>query len=165
MDRSNGDNFPVLKLGDSTPVTAGNKVLSIGFPGNITDLFIKDKNLPEHTLTSGNVSAIQDSLIQTEAAVSPGNSGGPLFNDQGEVVGIASFIATNGQGSNLGGGNFFVPVSVLKQFLQESNIASTVNSITQTYQKAISSFQDKNFTDALTQFKDVQDRNSEFSYS
>lgn len=161
---ANGENLPVLKLGDSTPITAGNKVLSIGFPGNITDLFIKDKNLPEPTLTSGNVSAIQDSLIQTEAAVSPGNSGGPLFNDKGEVIGIASFIATNGQGGNLGGGNFFVPVSVLKQFLQESNITPTVNPITQTYQKAISSFQDKNFREALTQFKDVQDRNPEFPY-
>jgi serine protease Do len=161
---ANGENLPILKLGDSTSVTAGNKVFSIGFPGNITGLFVKDKNLPEPTLTSGNVSAIQDQLIQTEAAVSPGNSGGPLFNDKGEVIGIASFIAKDEQGNNTGGGYFFVPTSMLKQLLQDTGITPTQNTATQTYQKAIEAYQDKKFSRALEQFKGVQESNPEFPY-
>jgi serine protease Do len=159
-----GENLPTLKLGDSASVTAGNKVYSITFPGNITGLFVKDKNLPEPTLTSGNVSAIQDKLIQTEAAISPGSSGGPLLNDRGEVVGITSFVARDEQGNNAGGGNFFVPISEAKRLLKEIGITPAQNSTTQTYQKGVDAFQNRKFSKALNHFKDVRDSNPEFPY-
>ena len=96
---------PVV-LGDSDAVKVGQRVFSIGAPLGL-----------EHTLTSGVVSGVRHdpkprgltpgNVIQTDAALNQGNSGGPLFNENGEVVGIASYIASL-TGGNVGLG-FAVP--------------------------------------------------------
>ena len=82
-------NLPVVKTGDVNQLQVGEWVLAIGSPYGL-----------ENTATAGIVSAKGRSLpddtsvpfIQTDVAVNPGNSGGPLFNDRGEVVGINSQI-------------------------------------------------------------------------
>ena len=82
-------NLPVVKLGDPATTRVGDWVVAIGTPYGL-----------DNTVTSGIVSAKSRSLpgdgvvpfIQTDAAVNPGNSGGPLFNLNGEVVGINSQI-------------------------------------------------------------------------
>jgi serine protease Do len=81
--------LPVVKLGDPQNVRVGEWVVAIGSPFGF-----------ENTVTAGIVSATARSLpegtyvpfIQTDAAVNPGNSGGPLFNMRGEVIGINSQI-------------------------------------------------------------------------
>lgn len=156
------NNFPTVILGDDKSVAAGQRVFSLGFPGAINDR--DGKNLPEPTLTTGAVSARQDGLIQTEAAVSPGSSGGPLFNDKGEVIGVASFIKVNEAGAAVGGANFFVPIAVLKQFLQEGGVTPKTSAISQEYQRAIELFQNKHFKKALEQFKQIRDSNPNFPY-
>ncbi len=80
-------NLPTVKVGDVNQLQVGEWVLAIGSPYGL-----------ENTATAGIVSAKGRSLpddtsvpfIQTDVAVNPGNSGGPLFNDRGEVVGINS---------------------------------------------------------------------------
>ncbi|MEO8654622.1 MAG: trypsin-like peptidase domain-containing protein, partial [Ramlibacter sp.] len=82
-------NLPVVKLGNVKDLQTGEWVLAIGSPFGF-----------ENTVTAGVVSAKGRSLpddsavpfIQTDVAVNPGNSGGPLFNSRGEVVGINSQI-------------------------------------------------------------------------
>lgn len=82
-------NIPAAKIGDSDKIAVGNWVLAIGSPFGF-----------DYTATKGIVSAVSRSLpdgtyvpfIQTDAAVNPGNSGGPLFNLDGEVIGINSQI-------------------------------------------------------------------------
>jgi serine protease Do len=81
--------LPVVKLGDPNKLKVGEWVLAIGSPFGF-----------DNTVTAGIVSGKGRSLpqenlvpfIQTDAAVNPGNSGGPLFNLRGEVVGINSQI-------------------------------------------------------------------------
>jgi len=81
--------LPTVRLGDSDDLKTGQWVLAIGSPFGF-----------EHTATQGIVSALARSLpadtyvpfIQTDVAVNPGNSGGPLFNTAGEVVGVNSQI-------------------------------------------------------------------------
>lgn len=83
------NNLPVVALGKSEDLTAGEWVVAIGSPFGF-----------DHSVTAGIVSAIGRTLpsvnyvsfIQTDVAVNPGNSGGPLFNMQGQVVGINSHI-------------------------------------------------------------------------
>lgn len=85
----NKNNTPAAKIGDSDAVEVGNWVLAIGSPFGF-----------DYTATKGIVSAVSRSLpdgtyvpfIQTDAAVNPGNSGGPLFNLKGEVIGVNSQI-------------------------------------------------------------------------
>jgi serine protease Do len=98
-----GNNLPRLTLGDSSKLRVGEWVIAIGSPFGL-----------ENTVTAGIVSAISRDtgdylpLIQTDVAVNPGNSGGPLINMRGEVVGINSQIYSRSGGYM--GISFAVPV-------------------------------------------------------
>jgi serine protease Do len=99
--------LPAVKLGDPSKVRVGEWVLAIGSPFGF-----------ENTVTAGIVSATSRSLpegtyvpfIQTDAAVNPGNSGGPLFNLKGEVIGVASQIYSRTGGYQ--GLAFAIPIDV-----------------------------------------------------
>ncbi|WP_371857198.1 DegQ family serine endoprotease [Duganella callida] len=99
-----GEKLPFLLMGDSDKIRAGEWVIAIGSPFNL-----------ENTVTAGIISAkTRDTgeylpLIQSDVAVNPGNSGGPLINMRGEVIGINSQIATLSGGSN--GISFAVPIN------------------------------------------------------
>jgi serine protease Do len=103
-------NLPVVKLGDPSNVRVGEWVLAIGSPFGF-----------DNTATVGIVSATSRSLpdgtyvpfIQTDAAVNPGNSGGPLFNMKGEVIGINSQIYSQSGGYQ--GIAFAIPINVASQ--------------------------------------------------
>jgi S1-C subfamily serine protease len=110
------DKLPVLKLGDSDPLQVGQKVLAIGNPFGL-----------EGTLTTGVVSSlgrsIQDEngralegMIQTDAAINFGNSGGPLLDSHGEVIGINTAIY--GSQGSIGIG-FAMPINRAKAVLDE----------------------------------------------
>ncbi len=98
--------LPVVQVGDSSQLEVGDWVLAIGSPFGL-----------EHTATQGIVSALGRSLpdgnyvpfIQTDVAVNPGNSGGPLFNTRGEVVGINSQIYSRSGGYM--GLSFAIPIN------------------------------------------------------
>jgi serine protease Do len=96
-------NLPRLMVGDSGKIRVGEWVIAIGSPFNL-----------ENTVTAGIISAkSRDTgdylpLIQSDVAVNPGNSGGPLINMRGEVIGINSQIATLSGGYN--GISFAVPI-------------------------------------------------------
>jgi S1-C subfamily serine protease len=105
-----------LPLGDSTTVRVGDPTLAIGNPFGL-----------DRTLTSGIVSALQrqiqapngfsiDNVIQTDAPLNLGNSGGPLLDAAGRVIGINSQIETD-SGSGTVGIGFAVPIDTAKQFL------------------------------------------------
>ena len=100
-------NLPIVRLGDPAGTRVGDWVVAIGTPYGL-----------DNTVTSGIVSAKSRSLpgdgvvpfIQTDAAVNPGNSGGPLFNLAGEVVGINSQIFSRSGGFQ--GVAFAIPIDV-----------------------------------------------------
>ncbi|MBJ2154778.1 DegQ family serine endoprotease [Variovorax sp. IB41] len=103
-------NLPVLALGNTKDLKVGEWVLAIGSPFGF-----------ENTVTAGVVSAKGRSLpddsyvpfIQTDVAVNPGNSGGPLLNTRGEVVGINSQIYSRSGGYQ--GVSFAIPIDVAVQ--------------------------------------------------
>ena len=111
-------NLPVVKLGNPTETKVGEWVVAIGSPFGF-----------ENTVTAGIVSAKSRELpdeayvpfLQTDAAVNPGNSGGPLFNMKGEVIGINSQIYSRSGGYQ--GLSFAIPIDValsVKDQLQQS---------------------------------------------
>ena len=100
-------------LADSDKVRVGQLVFAVGTP----------QNYP-HTLSSGVISSVRNEpnkgltpghVLQTDAALNPGNSGGPLFNEKGEVVGIASYIFSKSGGSE--GLGFAIPSNVVRRRL------------------------------------------------
>lgn len=107
----NARNLPFVKLGDSSKVRAGEPVLSIGSPDSF-----------QNTVTTGIVSATSRTLpngnafpfLQTDVAVNPDNSGGPLFNRVGEVIGIdVQLYADSGHYEGL---TFAIPIEAANQF-------------------------------------------------
>jgi serine protease Do len=96
--------LPVVKIGDSSKIKVGQWVLAIGSPFDF-----------DYTATQGIISALGRSLeetyvpyIQMDAALNPGNSGGPLFNMDGEVIGVNAQIYTK-NGSYMGL-SFAIPI-------------------------------------------------------
>jgi len=109
--------LPSLTMGDSESLQVGQRVLAIGNPFGF-----------QSTLTTGVVSALGrtvqtsqstsiDAAIQTDAAINQGNSGGPLLNSRGEVIGINSAIYTP-SGTTAGIG-FAIPINTAKQIAQD----------------------------------------------
>ena len=97
-----------IKLGDSSIVKVGQKVLAIGNPFGFNG-----------TLTTGIVSRIdyERNKIQTDAAINPGSSGGPILNTNGEVIGISqSIFNPDNNKSNIGIG-FAVPANEVKKLI------------------------------------------------
>jgi serine protease Do len=105
----NASNLPIVKLGDPSRIKTGQWVLAIGSPFGF-----------ENSVTAGIISATARSVpgenyvpfIQTDVAVNPGNSGGPLFNLAGEVIGINSQIFSRTGGFM--GVSFAIPIDVAR---------------------------------------------------
>ncbi len=107
--------LPTVRLGNSDNVQVGNYVLALGAPYALRE-----------SATAGIVSAIARTLpgdnsyvpfIQTDVAVNPGNSGGPLFDEHGAVIGINSQIYSNTGGFE--GVSFAIPINVAAQVEQQ----------------------------------------------
>ena len=104
-------------LSDSGGLVVGQRVYAIGNPFGLSG-----------TMTRGIISAIRsirgpqnnpiEDAIQTDAAVNPGNSGGPLLNSRGEVIGITTLIANNGADQSSGIG-FAIPINTAKAVLDD----------------------------------------------
>ena len=105
------ENFKTVKLGNSEKIKVGEKVLAIGNPFGFSG-----------TLTQGIISRIDytKNRIQTDAAINPGSSGGPLLNERGEIIGINQAIYNPDNNiSNIGIG-FATPINLVKEYLAQS---------------------------------------------
>jgi hypothetical protein len=105
--RIEAQKLPALSLGDSDSIHPGDAIVAIGHPLGLED-----------TVSNGLVSAIrkvdQDlTVLQISAPIAPGSSGGPIFNDRGEVIGVATAIMLGGQNLNFG-----VPIGYVKELLR-----------------------------------------------
>jgi putative serine protease PepD len=119
-----GLKITALKLADSSKVQVGDPTAAIGNPYGLDETLTTGVVSALHrTITAPNGFAISDA-IQTDAALNPGNSGGPLFNTQGEVIGVNSQIYSDSQsnspfGSSSSSGNtglgFAVPSSTVSK--------------------------------------------------
>jgi S1-C subfamily serine protease len=106
-----------VTLSDSRNLMVGQRVYAIGNPFGLNG-----------TMTRGIISAIRsirgpqgnpiEDAIQTDAAVNPGNSGGPLLNSHGEVIGITTMIASNGADQSSGIG-FAIPINTARAMLDD----------------------------------------------
>ncbi len=116
-----GKVFKPVTLGDSDAVRVGQKAIAMGNPFGL-----------EFSVTEGIISAtgrdfrgtdnLAQNVIQTDAAVNPGNSGGPLLNSSAEVIGINTAIASPATGGGQGqfaGIAFAVPINLVKRVLPD----------------------------------------------
>ena len=115
-----GDHFQPVTLGSSSELAIGDMVVAIGNPLSALEAtqtvgYISGKN--REVSTDSNVV----NMLQTDAAINSGNSGGPLFNMRGEVVGIttAKYSGTSASGASIEGLSFAIPIDDLKKSMED----------------------------------------------
>ena len=102
--------FTPVSMGDSDSLQVGADVIAIGFP--LGDILQGDP-----TVTRGILSAKRGDHLQTDAPLNPGNSGGPLIDSDGNVVGVNTSRIEESGGRNIEGIGFAIPINVVKERL------------------------------------------------
>jgi serine protease Do len=129
-----GSKYPYLKFGDSDDILIGEWVIAVGNPFGLFEINSKP------TVTVGVVSAVDrdfgrldnervyQDMIQTDAAINQGNSGGPLVNSLAEVIGMNTFIYTSGkENSGSIGLGFAIPINRIKRVFDDLKKYGEVN--------------------------------------
>jgi S1-C subfamily serine protease len=114
---NNAPNLQPATLAESTNLTVGQRVYAIGNPFGLSGTMTRGIISAIRSIRGPNNNPIEDA-IQTDAAVNPGNSGGPLLNSRGEVIGITTLIANNGADQSSGIG-FAIPVNTAKAVIAD----------------------------------------------
>ncbi len=123
--KAKAKNLPFVKIGDINKINIGEKVYVISSPQGL-----------ENTISDGILSGIRDitsdkKILQITAPVSSGSSGGPVFNKNGEVIGIATFIIKEAQ--NL---NFAMPVNIIKDKISSKKLTALKETVIEEYEKS-----------------------------
>jgi serine protease Do len=165
-------NLPTVRLGDDSTVTTGDRIYVIGYPAVATfHEMLARESIIEPSLTSGLISARKTmqagwGALQTDAAITHGNSGGPAFNEQGEVIGIATFGSIDYQrgGAEVQGMNFLVPIGVARQFLTEINVKPQESQLSKLYEQGLVYYDKHQYKNALEKFREVNELNPGYPY-
>ncbi|TMC96690.1 MAG: trypsin-like serine protease [Chloroflexi bacterium] len=152
------NNLPTVDIGDDTALQTGDHLYVLGYPkvATIND-FLKPGQTFEPSFTTGQVSGKKTmqggwSAIQTDASITHGNSGGPVFNDKGQVIGIATFGSIDEQGNEIQGFNFLVPTSILKEYLQKAGVKPGESQTTKLYSLGLDAYDGGHYKIAVTYF-------------
>ncbi len=113
----NAPNLVPATLSNSQDLVVGQRVYAIGNPFGLSGTMTRGIISAIRSIHGPNGNPIEDA-IQTDAAVNPGNSGGPLLNSRGEVIGVTTLIANNGADQSSGIG-FAIPINSAKQVLAD----------------------------------------------
>lgn len=157
-----GSGYPSTRLGSISSLTQGSGLSIIGYPGAASTNPLVESNESRTTLTSGKVSSIKSAagsssqLIETDATIGHGNSGGPAFNDSGEVVGIATYTI-DGSGEGNGVFNYVRDIADLSSLAADNKVDLSTISQTQTlWEEGVASFYKAKYSSAVAQFSEVK---------
>lgn len=124
--RLEASDMPTLRLGDSTALKIGDKLHIVGFPGVVLGHELLNATAKmEASVTNGAVSGFRQDragqpVIQTDAPAAWGNSGGPVLDEAGDVVGVLTFVslASDADSTLVQGFNFVIPSAAIAKFLE-----------------------------------------------
>jgi serine protease Do len=127
-----GNDLPYVEMGNSDDVIIGEWVIALGNPFGLFELNDKPTvTVGVISATGMNLDAINDryylNMIQTDASINGGNSGGPLVNSVGEVIGMNTLIFTAGNNSGSIGLGFAIPINKVKKIVDELKKNGKIN--------------------------------------
>jgi serine protease Do len=161
--------LPTVTLGDSNKVQVGDSVFVIGYPTiGAVEEFFEPAAIFEPTVTQGVISAKKTlktgiETFQTDTAINHGNSGGPAYNNKGEVIGIATF----GAGPETGIANimFLMPINLAQEFMNELNVKNEHSILDTKYAEALNAFWNRDCYKTIDKMNEVLALYSEHPYA
>lgn len=163
--------YPTIRIGNDKDMRVGDQVYVLGYPAVATfHPLISEESISEASLTRGLVSAKKNmkdgwEVLQTDASITHGNSGGPVMNESGEVIGLATFGSIDQQrGQEVQGMNFIVPSTIVQEFLEKKDITPKMSDISLAYEEAMDLFDKSRYKKALEKLKEVKEMNSSFPF-
>lgn len=157
-----GKNYPMVKLGDISSLTQGSNLNIMGFPGigSSTNGLVSQTSTTS-TLTTGKVSAIKNDtnskkLVETDTEIGHGNSGGPAFNDNGEVIGIATYSAATGKAGD-GVLNYVRDIQDFKDLAAKQGVDYTVSETQREWNQGIDLYYKAHYKSAVSHFAKVKE--------
>jgi S1-C subfamily serine protease len=157
-------NAPVLKIGDADKLQLQDHITVFGYPG-AADTFdsgiLDQKSALEASITDGKLSAKKNAadgapILQVSAPATHGNSGGPVLNDSGEVVGLLTFRGDTVGGQEVSGFAFVVPSSTMLEFVRQSGGTNTQGIVDERYREGLELYWDGYYTAAIEKFQEVK---------
>ncbi|MEZ4414225.1 MAG: trypsin-like peptidase domain-containing protein [Gemmatimonadota bacterium] len=154
-----GRDLPTLRIGDSDRVQIGDEIFVAGYPGTVLmHPYLSPESQMQASFTRGQVSAVKvavggNSVIQMDAAITHGNSGGPVFNGDGEVIGMATFGSIEGN-QMVQGFNFAVPSNVARGYLP-ANATLEPGMFDRTWDRALDSYYARDYAAAISGFDEA----------
>jgi hypothetical protein len=147
--------LPTLPVASDAAVDGGQQIFIDGYPGGAQRDTLDQLSTP--SVTSGTISSKKASdlgvpLLETTATVSPGNSGGPGLNDQGEMIGVVSY-GISGNGASY---NYLIGASVVQTLLREKNIQPRESAVTHLFDVGLNQFHQHHYSAALKYFQQVK---------
>ena len=153
------NNLPTVKLGNSENLHVQEPITVIGYPGVASPLgfsLLSKDSLVVPTITNGHISAVKTDykgapVIQSDAAITHGNSGGPAFDPNNEAIGIATF----GNIKEVAGFNFFVPINIALEFVRQTGAPPQQGQFDKIWAQALDAFSNHKWETAKGLFTDV----------
>ncbi len=153
-------------------VGIGEKVWVMGYPGAVTfhDLLGEETTVIP-TITSGIVSGYRDKIsgvkvLQSDVAVTHGNSGGPMLDSSGRVIGVTSFGSEDptGSGREVPGFNFFVPGKYVLEMMSRNNVKNQQDPVMDLWEQGLRLYYGKHYKAAIEKFRLVKELYPGFPY-
>jgi S1-C subfamily serine protease len=167
--KMDGDStLPTLKIAQDELPRVGEQLYVYGFPSPVTNNnYVATESAIEPTLTTGIVSALKKSvagwpLIQMDANINRGSSGGPVCDEKGEVVGLTTFGSIETSGGLAAGLNFAIPVSILQEYLDSAGVIAHPSETSLLFTDAVVFYDREFYKDALIKFKQVDELNKHY---
>ena len=151
-------NLPTVRLAPSIGhMVMGQQIVIVGYPGVVLwHDFLSKKSRAEASVTFGRVSAFrldvnERTVLQTDAPMSWGDSGGPAFTSNGEIIGVATFISTSLEGDEaIQGFNFLIPIDTIQAMAKDLGVApNTDSAFNGAWNQAIDLYMARRLSDAV----------------
>ncbi|HLG40969.1 MAG TPA: trypsin-like peptidase domain-containing protein [Chitinophagaceae bacterium] len=165
------NDYPTIRIGDDKSLRVGDQVFALGYPGVATfHELISEESVSEATLTRGIVSAKKNmkegwEVLQTDAAITHGNSGGPAMNEKGEVIGLITFTSVDMERKqDIQGMNFVVPSTIVQEFIKKAKINPEMSKVSLLYEEGMDLFDKSWYKKALKKFSQVKAVNKAYPF-
>ncbi|MCE4629292.1 MAG: trypsin-like peptidase domain-containing protein, partial [Desulfurococcales archaeon] len=150
----------------------GERAWVLGYPGAVTfHELLSQTTTMIPTITSGVISGYREKItgltvLQSDVAVTHGNSGGPMLNSRGEVIAVTSFGSADptGSGREVPGFNFFIPSKYVIELMKRNGVENTQDPVMQLYEEGLRLYFNKHYSASIEKFQMVKDLSPGFPY-